>query len=135
MAKLYGISMQKRLGADHHHNPGNEMEPSRVSNKLNERTMQRVIMIILIMLVALPFFDSDFYLGRSDESGDKFIVGLNQLHRMPQDQNVSVTRFEYSIQEYVRTTGFLLYLEICSAGSECMRYNVEVCVCDDACES
>lgn len=102
------------------------MEPSRVSNKLNERTMQRVIMLILIMLVALPFFDADFYLGRSDESGDKFIVGLNRLHRMPQDQNVTDLRFRYNIQEYVRTTGFLLYLEVCSEGSECMRYNVEV---------
>jgi class 3 adenylate cyclase len=90
-------------------NPVADGTISKVGMVLSDLTTRRVILLILVMLFVVPF------LGGADLSPiEQQRGGLAQLHRFPQDWNVSVADFRFSVQEYARSAGRVVYLGVCS---------------------
>ncbi len=92
----------------------NNAEPSIVSQRMTKLTNSRVILIVLVCIFVFPFFDTDF---ESMESYKGEVYGLMELHRLPQDRNftgnIPKSLFKARVQQYIRETGRILYLEIC----------------------
>ena len=87
---------------------------SKVGAKLLKVTTRRVIVLVLVMVLFLPFFD-----GGLDSQYNQFQnFGLSELHRMPQDYNYSGNidelTFRKQFEEYARNAGKLLYIQICT---------------------
>jgi hypothetical protein len=60
-------------------------EPSKVGKQMSEMTTRKVIMLVLLLIVILPYFD-----GGIEEKVEHYqVLGLEQLHRLPQDYNHS----------------------------------------------
>jgi hypothetical protein len=61
-------------------------EPTKVGKKLTELTTRRLIILVLLMLIVLPFLDGTLLA----DDVDTFQVNmLNELHVMPQSMNVT----------------------------------------------
>ena len=87
---------------------------SKVGAKLLKVTTRRVIVLVLVMVLFLPFFD-----GGLDSQYNQFQnFGLSELHRMPQDYNTSgnidLVTFRKQFEEYARNAGKLFYIQICT---------------------
>ena len=70
-----------------------EDEPSKVGKQMSEMTTRKVIMLVLLLIVILPWFD-----GGIEEPIEHYQqLGLKQLHRLPQDFNQSggITRSHF----------------------------------------
>jgi hypothetical protein len=68
-------------------------EPSKVGKQMSEMTTRKVIMLVLLLIVILPWFD-----GGIEEKIEHYqSLGLEQLHRLPQDYNQSggITRADF----------------------------------------
>lgn len=61
-------------------------EPTKVGKKLTELTTRRLIILVLCMLITLPFLDGSLL---SDDIDRYQVHGLEELHHLPQDLNVS----------------------------------------------
>eukprot|EP00943_MAST-04B_sp_MAST-4B-sp1_P002679 g2679.t1 len=100
--------------SDDNPEPKNSAEPSIVSQRMTKLTNSRVILIVLVCIVVFPFFDTNF---DSTDSYKGEVYGLIELHRLPQDRNSSgnIPRnlFKARVEQYIRETGHILYLEIC----------------------
>jgi class 3 adenylate cyclase len=80
---------------------GTDDEPSKVGKQMSEMTTRKVIMLVLLLIVILPWFD-----GGIEEKMDHYQeLGLEQLHRLPQDYNQSggITRADFytAFRDYV----------------------------------
>ena len=90
-------------------------QPSKVGEKMSEMTTRRVIMMVLTLILILPFFD-----GGLEERINQFqAFGINRLHHMPQDMNVtggavgvSTEVFRLTLEQYALFAGKLLYLQV-----------------------
>jgi len=90
-------------------------QPSKVGEKMSEMTTRRVIMMVLTLILILPFFD-----GGLEERINQFqAFGINRIHHMPQDMNVtgghvgvSTEVFRLTVEQYAMFAGKLLYLEV-----------------------
>jgi class 3 adenylate cyclase len=87
---------------------------SKVGAKLLKVTTRRVIVLVLTMVLFLPFFD-----GGLDSQYNQFQnFGLSELHRMPQDYNMSgnidIGTFRKQFEEYARNAGKLFYIQVCT---------------------
>ena len=87
---------------------------SKVGERLLKETSRKIIELVLVLVLFLPFFD-----GGLDSKYNQFQnFGLAELHRVPQDYNAtgSITEgaFRKQFQEYVRNSGKLFYIEICN---------------------
>ena len=91
-----------------------DSEPSIVSQKLTKLTNSRVILITLVCIFLFPFFDVEF---NSSLRHQGEIYGLVELHRLPQDRNISgsVTGglFKTRVEQYIRDVGNILYIDVC----------------------
>merc|ERR1712185_533090 len=92
------------------------MEPSKVGKKLTDMTTKRLIVLILVMVLVLPFMYADMI----DEDFDPhaFVnANLENLHRYPQTYNESGTITEDTLMSmisfFARKGGNLLFLELC----------------------
>lgn len=65
---------------------------SKVGKKLSEVTMKRVILIVLIMLFLLPFFDIDFYYSAQTS----WVYGVSEL-----DNFLNLPSFDQVLHEYI----------------------------------
>ncbi len=88
-------------------------EPSKIGKKLLASTSKRVITLVLLIILFLPSFDTEYEI--SENEYHKY--GLKNLHRMSQDYNYSKRLQEKDIKnnvhDYARFTGNLIYLETC----------------------
>lgn len=87
---------------------------SKVGARLLKETTRRVIVLVLSLVLFLPFFD-----GGLDSQYNQFQnFGLSELHRMPQDYNVSGNidseTFRKQFEEYARNAGKLFYIQVCT---------------------
>ena len=87
---------------------------SKVGARLLKETSRRIIELVLVVVLFLPFFD-----GGLDSQFNQFQnFGLAELHRVPQDYNASGTISEHSFRtqfsEYVRNSGKLFFIKVCS---------------------
>eukprot|EP00924_Labyrinthula_sp_SR-Ha-C_P005425 snap_masked-scaffold_1-processed-gene-31.9-mRNA-1 protein AED:0.04 eAED:0.06 QI:0/-1/0/1/-1/1/1/0/853 len=116
VAKLYGISKKSQHVTENESN----QEPSVVGVKLAQKTMERVISLVLVMVVFVPLLDSNFYFNA--EYGE-IAAGLVTLHRAAQDLNVTNEVFEGFVHNTIRKYGLALHLSVCNENGGCMRYN------------
>ena len=104
------------------------LEPSSVGKKLTEITTQRLICMMLVMIMALPWLQSGSLLSNNFNFQYHF---LKHLHQYPQNFNrtgadgsplVSEADFRQQVRYYARKSyqdGYpLLYLEICEPQTE-----------------
>jgi class 3 adenylate cyclase len=99
------------------------MEPSQVGKKLTELTTRRVIILVLLMVIVLPFMDSSFL---SDGEGNTYQSnGMYSMHHLPQDKNISAcaagacvaeSTFKSIYQNFVRQAGKPFFIGICMEG-------------------
>ena len=87
---------------------------SKVGERLLKETSRRIIELVLVLVLFLPFFD-----GGLDSKYNQFQnFGLAELHRVPQDYNatgrISEGAFRKQFEEYVRNSGKLFYIKICN---------------------
>ena len=87
---------------------------SKVGERLLKETSRRIIELVLVLVLFLPFFD-----GGLDSKYNQFQnFGLAELHRVPQDYNatgvISEGAFKKQFEEYVRNSGKLFYIKICN---------------------
>ena len=87
---------------------------SKVGERLLKATSRRIIELVLVLVLFLPFFD-----GGLDSKYNQFQnFGLQELHRGPQDYNatgkITEGSFRKQFQEYVRNSGKLFYIKICN---------------------
>ncbi|KAA0164978.1 hypothetical protein FNF28_03602 [Cafeteria roenbergensis] len=99
---------------------------SNVGIVLSDLTIRRVILLILVMLFVVPF------LSTLDVSPSKQILGgLAQLHRYPQDANITDDEFRFNAQMYARHAGRVIYLAVCPESSTGCRHSRKVSVLHD----
>jgi class 3 adenylate cyclase len=87
---------------------------SKVGERLLKETSRKIIELVLVLVLFLPFFDG----GLESQYNQFQNFGLAELHRVPQDYNLtgSITElsFRKQFQEYVRNSGKLFYIRICN---------------------
>ena len=81
---------------------------SKVGQVLSDITTRRVIVLILLMLIVVPFLE-----GEADPLAHYRQGGLEALHRLPQDRNVSEAQFRDEVETYARFSGRIVQLSIC----------------------
>ena len=88
-------------------------EPSKIGKKLLASTSKRIITLVLLIIVFLPSFDTEYSVSENEYHE----YGLTNLHRMSQDYNYSKQLQETDVKnlvtDYARYTGNLIYLESC----------------------
>ena len=88
-----------------------EKEASKIGTILQDRTMQKVIVVILSMVFLLPLLSA----GSLDSLAynEYQVQGLLNLHRLPQDLNasgaISETQFKNEFQRYTNFSGVCMW--------------------------
>ena len=96
---------------------------SNVGMVLSDLTIRRVILLILIMLFVVPF------LSNVEQSAyEQIRGGLAELHRYPQDVNVSQETFRFGLQSFARHAGRVIYVAVCPPSSTGCRHRWPVSV-------
>lgn len=95
---------------------------SKVGQVLSDITTRRVIVLILLMLIVVPFLE-----GEPDPLDHYREGGLQSLHRLPQDLNVSQAQFRDDVETYARFSGRIVYLEICPPPEDASTPESERC--------
>lgn len=85
---------------------------SNVGIVLSDLTTRRVIVLILVMLIVVPFLAAT-----QQTASEQIRGGLAELHRYPQDVNVSEEMFEFNVQQYARHAGKIVFLAVCPPDS------------------
>ena len=67
-------------------------EPSNVGTKLNEKTMRKVIIIVLAMLILTPFFEYSFYRPVENEFKK---YGLTYLYDLANSDDLTISQDEF----------------------------------------
>lgn len=78
---------------------------SRVGKKLSDLTIKRVIVVVLLMLIMLPLFETDFYI--TNETSWDF--GLDELMSFYGEEGFELIRQEY-ISYHEDKTRPIIYL-------------------------
>ena len=91
-------------------------DPSVVGKTLTELTTQRVIILILGMLIVMPLFSMGF-----DAEWSERTSGLDFIHRLYQDEDVSEGQFRFAVMEYARNAGHIMNLEVMKGGVEVVQ--------------
>ena len=68
-------------------------EPSNVGTKLNEKTMRKVIIIVLAMLILTPFFEYSFYRPVENEFKK---YGLTYLYDLANSDDLTISQDDFS---------------------------------------
>lgn len=89
-----------------------EDKPSAVGTKLSEVTIRKLIIIVLCCILILPILD-----GSLDGAQNlHHIYGLAELHRLPQDRNISggmtPAVFAERIRQYGRDVGKVIHVSV-----------------------
>ena len=88
-----------------------EKEASKIGTILQDRTMQKVITVILLMVFFLPLLQAGGLDNLAINAYQQH--GLENLHRLPQDLNltggISVKHFKNAFQEYADFSGLFLF--------------------------
>ena len=87
-------------------------EPSAVGSKLNEVTIRKIIMIVLLSIITLPILDGSL----EGAENLQHVFGLQELHRVPMDRNVSgdIPRqvFAERVRQYGRDVGKVVHIQV-----------------------
>lgn len=86
---------------------------SKVGKQLTEQTTRKVVMLILILVLMLPFADLDYLADRVNTHQTR---GLTAIHRLPMDVNstgqIEAETLKQMVKQYGRDAGKLMYFNI-----------------------
>ena len=112
IVKLFKLAGQSGSADEAAEDAEEELEPSKEGKRYSERTNRGVLLLVLALLFVIPPLDG----AVDEEAVTTQERGLERLHRYPQDHNISRSAFFDTLQQYVRDTGFIAHLQVCSAG-------------------
>ncbi|OMJ92736.1 hypothetical protein SteCoe_4489 [Stentor coeruleus] len=82
-------------------------QESKVGKKLSELTTMRVIIVVLIMILILPFFNINMY-----REIDSYVMGLDLIDKFIDDQSKFNFFFNEYIEQHKKDSLPLIYLEV-----------------------
>lgn len=91
--------------------------PSQIGKRMTDITTRRLILLLLTLLIMIPVFQ---VFSLTDDLVDPYRQFLvDELHRYPQDINISIPFFRGRVNSLIKHGDSLIYLEICdpSGGS------------------